>query len=176
MDITPSVYDDMRERAARMLLRWKNLADAPQLSSLVDQTYLRMLEGAERSVQGRDHFLAMWTKAMRWVLVDLARARRSRKRGDGKGRVPLVDDVIAGAGRDVDEVIDVHEALERLGADDPRDAKIVELRYYGGLSWDEIALALGGGDAQALRNEWRAIKASLRLLLKRPDEPERLDD
>jgi len=165
MDLTPSIYDDMRKRAAQMLLRWKNLADAPQLSSLVDQTYLRMLEGKEPSVHGREHFLAMWTKAMRWVLVDLARARKSTKRGGREDRVPLEDDLVGGVVEDVDEVIDVHEALERLATEDARDAKIVELRYYGGLSWDEIAEALGDGDSQALRNEWRAVKASLRRLM-----------
>ncbi|MFG0317206.1 MAG: ECF-type sigma factor [Planctomycetota bacterium JB042] len=176
MDLTPSVYDEMRVRAAHMLLRWKNLADAPQLSSLVDQTYLRMIEAAGPPAQGREHFLAMWTRAMRWVLVDLARARQSAKRGDGRERLPLDESLVADERRDVDEVIDVHQALETLAEEDERDARIVELRYYGGLSWEEIARALGGGDAQALRNEWRAVKASLRRLMKRPAAPDRLAD
>ncbi len=174
MEITPSVYAEMRERGAQMLLRWRNLAGAPQLSSLVDQTFLRMLENRGTVAQGRDHFLAMWTRAMRWVLVDLARSRKAQKRGSNRGNVSLEEDLVATHSTDADEILDVHEALERLAREDERDARVVELRYYGGCSWQEIAEVMGGS-SQGLRNEWRGIKASLRRLMKSDLGAPRLD-
>lgn len=175
MEITPSIYAEMRERGAQMLLRWRNLADAPQLSSLVDQTFLRMLENRGTVAQGRDHFLAMWTRAMRWVLVDLARSRKAQKRGSDRGNVTIEDDLVASRSSDADEILDVHEALDRLANEDERDARVVELRYYGGCTWQEIAEIMGGS-SQDLRNEWRGIKASLRRLMKSGLGSERLEE
>ena len=165
MDLTPSVYEGMRKRAAQMLLRWRGLAEAPELSSLVDETYLKLLKGdVAASATDRDHFLALWTRAMRSVLVDMARARRATKRGAERAREELSDDRIEAPSQDLDEILDVHQALERLAEIDERDARIVEMRYYGGCTWEEIARTIGGTSLE-LRNEWRAIRASLRRIM-----------
>lgn len=166
MDLTPSLYEGMRRRAARMLVRWRGLAEAPELSSLVDETCLKLLKthaGPADPALDREHFLGVWTKAMRSVLVDLARARRASKRGGEREREELCE-LVEPTPVDLDEILDVHEALNRLAAIDARDATIVELRYYGGCTWDEVARAVGGS-AMQLKNEWRAIRASLRQIM-----------
>lgn len=150
-----------------MLRRWHNLADGPQLSSLVDQTYLKLMSGTAPAYADRDHMLATWTRAMRSVLVDLARAKVAVKRGRGARSEPLPNDLPKHEGSDLDEVLDVHAALQRLHEEDPRDAQIVELRYYGGCTWEEVASVVGG-TALELRNEWRGVKASLRSLMTDP--------
>lgn len=163
-DITSSIYLGLRVRASSMLRRWRHVAGGPELSSLVDQTCLKLMTGEGTSYRDREHLLATWTRAMHSVLVDLARARASIKRGSDRRRVPLHDDVAADEGPDLNEILDVHAALERLHGLDPRDAQIVELRYYGGCTWEEVASVVGG-TALEIRNEWRGVKAALRQLM-----------
>jgi RNA polymerase sigma factor (TIGR02999 family) len=110
---------------------------------LVHEAYLRLVDVEEcRQFNGRTHFFAAAAEAMRRILVDRARQKRSQKRGGGRVRVEFREDLMA-APDAFDEILAVHEALAGLAAEDPQAAELVKLRYFGGMSIDETAAALG---------------------------------
>ena len=118
--------------------------------------------------QDRSHFVAVAARAMRRILVDHARGRKALKRGSGEVRVPIEDvDVAAGDPADIDLVL-LDEALEALAAIDERQARIVELRFFGGLTVDETA-ALIGASSRTVKREWQMARAWLRRELARLD-------
>ena len=157
--LLPVVYDEL-SRLARGALRGERPDHTLQTRGLVHEAYLRLLD-ADVPFQDRAHFMAVAARTMRRVLVDHARARRRDKRGGGAARVDLdrIDLAAPEAGLDV---LDLHDALERLAAFDSRKSSIVELHYFGGLSYDETAEAIGVSAATVDR-ELRLAKAWLRV-------------
>jgi RNA polymerase sigma factor (TIGR02999 family) len=157
--LVAAVYDELRVIAHAHLRR-----EAPQTlvtTELVHEAYEKVL-GADPAYDGRGHFFAAAARAMRQVLVDRARRRNRIKRGGGQRPLALTDvgEIAAtAAGRGVD-LLDLDDALTRLAAFDPRQAAVVECRYFGGLSFEETAEAVGVSVATAKR-DWRTARAWL---------------
>ena len=162
-DLWPIVYGELK-RLAGGVLRDKNRAGRDQATSLVHKAYLRLL-GSEVEWNDRQHFFAVAARAMRFVLVDQARRQLSQKRGAGETltlddsqtplRVPTSE-----TGRP-EEVLAVHEALGRLAKIRPRQEKLVELRYFAGLSVEESAQILDV-TPRTLARDWKAVQIWLR--------------
>jgi RNA polymerase sigma factor (TIGR02999 family) len=154
----PLVYAELR-KLARGYLRRERSDHTLQATDLVHEAYVRMA-GGEAEWQNRAHFFGVAAQAMRRILIDHARAHRAHKRGDGKTKVPLIEAQFVPA-NDPEHLIEIDEALDKLAALDPRQARIVELRFFAGLSIDETAEALGCG-ARTVNREWRIAQAWLR--------------
>jgi RNA polymerase sigma factor (TIGR02999 family) len=125
----------------------------------VQEAFVRLL-GQEARWVNRAHFFAVAAEMIRRVLVDHARARRARKRGGDAVRINLSDVKVTQGQKDMD-LLALHQVLEELAAQDPRQARVVELRYFNGLSIDETARALGISPA-TVKREWAMARAWLR--------------
>jgi RNA polymerase sigma factor (TIGR02999 family) len=151
----PLVYEELRRLAHRHLRGW-----APdhglQTTALVHEAYLRLLGSSQISWQNRAHFFALSARLMRRVLVDAVRAQRSQKRGGRAPHVPL-DDGAVPAELTRRDLIALDEALTALAEFDPKKAKIVELRYFGGLTAEESAEVLGVSRI-TIEREWRVAR------------------
>lgn len=156
--VMPAVYDELRRLARRYLAREK-AGQTLQATALVNEAYLRLFKEKTHAWQNRAHFCAIAASSMREILVERARARAALKRGGSRVRVSLDESMKAGEGDSVD-VLALHEALERFTALDPKLARIVELRFFGGLTIEETAQELGGSPATIKRN-WKLAKAWL---------------
>ncbi len=137
--LTPLVYAELR-RVARGQLRQERLGHTLEPTGLIHEAYLRLAGQTPPEWQNRAHFFAVAAQVMRQVLVDHARQRQAAKR-DGGRRVTMTDMLAISRNRTVD-MLDLDRALNELGRIDPRKARIVELRFFGGLTVDETALAL----------------------------------
>ncbi len=157
----PVVYDELRRLSEKHI---RNRSDAVTLSStgLVHEAYLKMVGGGDWA--DRAHFMAVAARAMRQILTDRARARRADKRGGVLRAVTLHDDLVAGHDAPADQLLAVNAALERLEARDERLARLVELRFYGGMEVDEAAEVLGTSPRTTAR-DWARAKAYLRSFL-----------
>lgn len=155
--LLPLVYDELRRRAGSALSR-ERAGHTLQPTALVHEAWMRLIAQEAVSWQGRQHFYALASRMMRRVLVDHARGRLRQKRGGDQVRVELEDGL--STSRDAD-VLALDDALERLAALDPRQAEIVELRFFGGLTVQEVAETLGISK-RAVEAEWTMIKAWLR--------------
>jgi RNA polymerase sigma factor (TIGR02999 family) len=149
--LIPLVYHELRQMAARRMA--PGSADHTlQPTALVHEAWLRMggdqMGGAWRS---RGHFFAVAATAMRSILVDRARRRLAARHGGGQQRVDFNDLQIASDAADDDQILAVHEALEKFAAEDARKAELVKLRYFGGLSIEEAAETLGVSEPTAKR-------------------------
>jgi RNA polymerase sigma-70 factor (ECF subfamily) len=134
--LTPLVYEELHKIAASYMRRTRP-DHTLQATALINEAYLRMVKQEGANYRDRSHFFAFAAKMMRAILVDCARARASEKRGSG-GKVQLDDDMNL-AERGVADFMAVHEALEKLKDVEPRKAAVIELRYFGGLTFEEIA-------------------------------------
>jgi RNA polymerase sigma factor (TIGR02999 family) len=157
--LLPLVYDELRRLAARYLQRERR-AQSMQATALVHEAYLRLLGDRRLAWQSRAHFFGIAARSMRQILVERARARLASKRGGSRARITLDDRVAAAADQSVD-VLALHEALERLAAVDAELARLVELRFFGGLTIEEAAEALSISPATLKRN-WATARAWLR--------------
>ena len=155
--LTPRVYDVLRG-IARKRMRNENERHTLQTTALVNEAYLRLIDGASVDWKNRAHFFALCAQLMRRILVDAARARRSSKRGGGIA-IHLDDAALVAQERD-DATIAIHEALSGLAKFDPRKAKVVELRYFGGLTVEETAHVLNLSPQSVLR-DWKLARAWL---------------
>jgi len=153
----PLVYEELR-RLAQIQMRGERSDHTLQTTALVHEAYLRLC-GADVAWQGRVHFLAVAATVMRRVLVDHARSRDRAKRGGGADRVPL-DEALAVSPERPEAVVALDEAIDRLSALDERKAHAVELHFFGGLTYEETAEALGVSPATVDR-ELRLAKAWL---------------
>ncbi len=158
-ELIPLVYDELR-RLAHLYTGRESPGHTLQTSALVNEAYLRLADRANLHWQNRAHFFAICALLMRQILVDHARQRRSQKRGGGALQVTLDDGLIVSEKRAAD-VVALDEALARLCELDPRQGKIVELRFFGGLSIDEAAEVLGVSPGTVMR-DWTLAKAWLR--------------
>ncbi len=157
--LAPLVYDDLR-RLASGYMRGEPADHPLQPTALVHEAYLRLIDQDKVKWRNRAHFYGVAASMMRRILVDDARSRRADKRGGGWERVTLDEELTPAAPRDVD-VLALNRALERLAAFDPQQEKIVELRYFGGLTIEETAEVIGISSATVVR-EWTIAKAWLR--------------
>jgi RNA polymerase sigma-70 factor (ECF subfamily) len=136
--LMPLVYAELHKIAASYM-RDAKPDHTLQATALINEAYLRMVRQEGASYEDRSHFFALAAKMMRGILVDFARARASEKRGSG-GKVQFDDNMDLSDGG-ASEFLVVHEALEKLKDVEPRKAAVIELRYFGGLTFEEIAVA-----------------------------------
>ena len=129
-------------------------------TSLVNECYLKLASLDQLAATTRKHFLAYAATTMRSIIVDYARARLAERRGGDADHVPLNTEVIEGVPAGEDEVLRVHEALEGLAKLEPRLAQVVEMRYFGGLTDEEIAVALDVAD-RTVRRDWEKARLLL---------------
>ena len=155
--LLPLVYDELRVLARRQM-GGERPDHTLQTTALVHEAYLRLC-GADVQWEGRVHFLAVAAQVMRRVLVDHARARRRAKRGGGAAPVTL-DEALVVSPEPAPDLVALDEGIARLSALDERKARVVELHYFGGLTYDETAAALGVSAATVDR-ELRLAKAWL---------------
>ena len=158
----PLVYDELRRLAARYVSR-ERPGQTLQATALVNEAFVRISAERSREFQNRTHFLAIAALSMRQILVQRARARAAAKRGGAPRRVTLGDAHLGSAQADID-VLALDEALERLAALDPEQARIVELRYFGGLTVEETADVMGISPATVKRH-WAMARAWLKRAL-----------
>jgi RNA polymerase sigma factor (TIGR02999 family) len=159
------VYAELRRIAARVMLSEPN-DHTLQATAVATDAYLKLLEQPDRPWQSRKHFFAAAAKTMRQMLVDHGRKRRSQKRGGEARRVDL-DEAGNAAAVDLEELIALDQALTRLEARDERQLEIVELRYFAGLTEEEIAAVLGIG-LRSVKREWAVARLWLHAELTRP--------
>jgi RNA polymerase sigma factor (TIGR02999 family) len=152
------VYDDLR-RVARRRLRAERVDHSLAPTALVHETYMRLIDLRRVAWQNRAQFFAIAARLMRQVLVDHARARAADKRGGHAFKVPLADDAAAAAPREV-ELLDLDAALEKLESIDSRLSALVTVRFFGGLSVEEAAEALGVS-AATVKRDWSRARAWL---------------
>ena len=152
----PLVYADLRRRASRYL-RGERQGHTLEPTALVHETYLRLVDQRKVTWQNRAQFFGVAAQMMRRILVDHARSRHAARRGGTWCRVDLEEGSLAAA--DVD-VADLETALDELSALDARQARIVEVRFFGGLTIEEAAEALGLS-VKTVKNDWRLARAFL---------------
>jgi RNA polymerase sigma factor (TIGR02999 family) len=156
--LTPILYAELRRIAGRYL-RHERPGQTLQATALVNEAYLRLLKDANLLFENRSHFLAIAAQSMRQILIERARARGASKRGGSRARVTLADGVAVDAPQSLD-VLALEEALQRLSALDGQQARIVELRFFGGLTVEETAAALGISPA-TVKRDWSVARAWL---------------
>jgi RNA polymerase sigma factor (TIGR02999 family) len=157
--LVPLVYEDLR-RIARVQLRRRSGSDTLDTGGLVHEAYLRLVDQRRASWRDRGHFFVVSAMAMRQIVVDHARRRTRLKRGGDRPAVSL-DDAQEPGIREAEHVLEIDVALKKLAAIDPRLARVVECRYFAGLTEDESAAALGVSVRTAQR-EWFKARAWLR--------------
>jgi RNA polymerase sigma factor (TIGR02999 family) len=156
--LVPLVYEELR-RIASNRLRHEAIHHSLQPTALVHEAYLRLTRLQEIDWQSRSHFFAVSATLMRRILVDHARANQARKRGDGMGTITINDALFPAPEREP-EILALDEALDRLAKLDERQSKIVELRFFAGMSEEETGHVLGIS-ARTVKRDWRAAKAWL---------------
>ena len=162
--LLPLVYDELRRLAAQQLAQEKP-GQTLQATALVHEAYTRLVRGGEAARGGeqrwdsRGHFFAAAAEAMRRILIDRAREKRSVKRGGGRKKLDL-DALDLAARAAPDQLLALDEALARLAREDPAAARLVELRYFAGLTVEEAGKALGVSTATAYRH-WKYARAWL---------------
>src|SRR6266403_4823870 len=157
-ELTPLVYEELRCLAHRHM-GGERPDHTLQTTALVNEAYLRLADQTNPSWQDRAHFFALAARAMRQILVNYAKASRSQKRGGGALKVDL-DEAALVSPEQSKAIVDLHEALERLGTLDSRKARVVELKYFGGLNHDEIAEVMKISTV-TVRRDWVFAKAWL---------------
>lgn len=156
--VMPVVYEELR-RLAHHYMRRERPGHTLQTTALVNEAYMRLADYKKMRWQSRAHFFAVAAQVMRRILVEQARSKNFAKRGGGAEKISLDETAVISAGRSA-EVVAVDEALTELESWDPRKGKIVELRFFGGLSIEETAQVLKVSPTTVQR-EWRSAKAWL---------------
>jgi RNA polymerase sigma-70 factor (ECF subfamily) len=156
--LLPLVYQELRRLAAGYLRR-ERAGYTLQPTALVNEAYLRLLKDRPDRWQNRAHFCAIAAHSMRQILIERARARGAQKRGGARARVTLDEALVAGGERSID-LVALDQALERLAEIDPEQARLVELRFFGGLTVEETAEAMNMSPATVKRH-WTVARAWL---------------
>jgi RNA polymerase sigma factor (TIGR02999 family) len=156
--LMPLVYDELRS-VARRYLRRERAGDTLQSAALVHEAYFRLVDQKQTSWKNRAQFVGLAAQLMRRILVDRARRRRALKRGAGVAKLSLADVPELRTTRDVD-LLQLEDALQTLESLDPQQGRIVELRFFGGLSIDEVAAVLGISSGTVKRG-WAMARAWL---------------
>ncbi len=161
-DLVATAYEELRA-IAHARLAWRGAGGTLSTTALVHEAYLKLANQSPSKWRDRAHFFAVASLAMRHVLVDFAKARVALKRGGARRRITLDDDAIA-VDDQADALLQLDDALARLAAREPRLAKVVELRFFGGLAEDEIAESLGV-TVRTVRRDWVKARVMLRHVL-----------
>jgi RNA polymerase sigma-70 factor (ECF subfamily) len=153
--LMPLVYQELRRLAHRQMRR-ERPGDTFQTTALVNEAYLRLVDYERVSARDRAHFLSIAAQAMRRILIERARNRQSDKRGSGAQKVSL-NEVAEVAGERATDLVALDDALNTLAAIDERKARLVELRYFGGLTIEETADVLGVS-TPTVERDWRTAR------------------
>jgi RNA polymerase sigma-70 factor, ECF subfamily len=156
--LTPLVYQELRQRARRYMAKERS-GHTLQTTALVNEVYLRLVHTPHRNWENRRHFFAVCAKLMRRILVDFARARNFQKRGGGQRPLAL-DEALSVCNESPAEIVAVDEALQNLAEVDTRKSRVVELRFFGGLSVDETAEVMNISPETVMR-DWKIAKVWL---------------
>jgi RNA polymerase sigma-70 factor (ECF subfamily) len=154
-ELTPLIYEEL-QRLAHRHMGGERPGHTLQTTALVNEAYLRLADQTNPRWQNRAHFFAVAARAMRQILVSYARSNRAQKRGGGAFKVEL-DEAAIVSPEESKAIVDLHEALERLGTLDSRKAQVVELKYFGGLNYDEMAEVLRISRV-TVRRDWEFAK------------------
>lgn len=159
--LLPLVYEQLRGLAASYLHRKVGLRGAHTLqpTALVHEAYLKLIRASDQTFEGREHFCAVASLAMRQILTDHARRKRAAKRG-GDAVAEMLDGIEEPSGAGAIDIVALDDALTRLAALDPREARIVELRYFGGLTIEEVARHFDVS-TRSIERAWRKTRAWL---------------
>lgn len=157
-ELLPVVYEELR-KLARARMANELPSHTLQATALVHEAYLRLVGNDESSWANRAHFFAAAAEAMRRILIDHARHRRAVRHGGGQERI-AIDEISIAAPADDDELLAVHDALEKLARHHPQKAELVKLKYFAGLTTDEAARVLGLSEPTAKRH-WSYARAWL---------------
>lgn len=158
-ELTPIVYEELRQQAARYL-RKERPGHSLQATALINEAFLRLIDVKNVQWQNRAHFFGIAANLMRRILVDHARRRDAEKRGGTQMRLTL-EDAVAIAREPAVDLLAIDEALDRLAAIDEQQARVVELRFFSGLSVEETAAALGVSP-KTVKRDWSVARAWLR--------------
>jgi RNA polymerase sigma factor (TIGR02999 family) len=164
-ELMPVIYDELRRQASRYL-RGERVGHTLQTTALIHEAYLKLIDQRDVNWQNRAHFFAIAAQAMKRILVDYARERHMQKRGGADENLPLYEARFVTLGEQDVDLVAVDEALSRLAEFDPQQASVVELKFFGGFSIEEIAEALGISPA-TVKREWNSAKAWLRLEMRK---------
>jgi RNA polymerase sigma factor (TIGR02999 family) len=156
--LMPLVYEELRQMAKRYMDR-QQVGHTLQTTALIHEAYLRLVDQSEAQWQNRAHFFAVAATAMRHILVDHARARQAAKRG-GAARAVTLDEAAAVSVEEAAELVALDDALESLAAFDQRKSRVVEMKYFGGLTVEETAEALQVSPETVAR-DWRLARTWL---------------
>jgi RNA polymerase sigma-70 factor, ECF subfamily len=159
-ELMPLVYDELHRQASRYL-RKERSNHTLQTTALINEAYLKLINQRDVEWQNRAHFFAIAAQAMRRILVDYARERHREKRGGAAENLPLEEALQISVNEKSIDLIALDEALNRLAKMDKRQARVVELRYFSGLSIDETAEVLGIANS-TVRLDWNLAKAWLK--------------
>jgi len=157
-ELLPLVYQELRKLAAHKMAGQAQ-GHTLQATELVHEAWLRLQGKNEAGFAGRTHFFAAAAEAMRHILIDSARRKRALRHGGGQARVSL-DEVEIASGATDDELLAVHEAIDKLAAEEPQKAELTKLRYFAGLTFEEAAEVMGISVATAKRH-WAYARAWL---------------
>ena len=157
--LAPLVYAELR-RLAKSYMRKERAGHTLQTTALINEAYLRLIDAGQVEWRNRAHFFGVAACAMRQILVAMARERGCQKRGGGARQVSLDEAMVIDAGPDED-LVALDESLEALAQFDERKAQVVEMRFFGGLTEEEIAAALGVS-SETVRRDWRLARSWLR--------------
>ena len=152
-------YEDLKKIAIQYLSKQKP-GHTLQPTALLHEAYLRMIDGHKLEWQNRSEFCAVVAQTMRWVLVDYARSKSAEKRGGHALRMTLNPDLTSASASEIVDVVALDDALNRLAELNARHARVVELRYFGGMSVEETATALGVSE-WTVKNDWRMARSWL---------------
>lgn len=156
--LMPLVYEELRQVAGQQLRR-EQAGSAPRPTVLVHELYLKLVDQAQIDWHGRAHFFSIAARAMRQILIDHARKRNAKKRGGDWQRVPLADQFLVDDAR-WEELLALDDALDRLKAIDERMCKVVEYRFFGDMTGQEIAEVLGVS-TRTVQRDWVKARAWL---------------
>lgn len=157
--LLPFVYDELHRQASRYLRRERS-DHTLQTTALIHEAYLKLIDQREVEWQNRAHFFAVAAQAMRRILVDYARTRKREKRGGDDVKLQLDEAISVSTGEKSIDLVALDEALTRLSTFDERQARVVELRYFSGMTEEETAEVLGTSPA-TVRRDWNMAKAWL---------------
>ena len=157
-ELLPLVYEELRKLAAHKMAT-QPPGHTLQPTALVHEAWMRLTANESARFAGRAHFFAAAAEAMRHILIDAARRKRAMRHGGGQARVDLQEVEIAAVADD-DELLAVHDVLDKLAAEEPQRAQVAKLRYFAGLTFEEVAEVLGISVATAKRH-WAFARAWL---------------
>lgn len=158
-EILPLVYDELRRQASRYL-KGERAGHTLQTTALINEAYMKLVDKDEIEYENRSHFFAIAANAMRRILVDYARTRKREKRGGKDENLPLEEAFYVSAKEKSVDLVALDEALTRLAEFDERQANIVDLRYFSGMTIEETAEVLGISNI-TVRRDWNLAKAWL---------------